>query len=161
MSAPYWDIESKVEEAFKTAISANVTPEQLNGAVVLTGLEAEDITSGHRVVCECQRTRGQKGTMGNVFATVAVVVRTKCNPKPRSNVKAQHRARVAYVRDFLMDDTLPDILSAAVADFTCQGILTELTTEQGREEVDPLTGKGTDHFLSTMTMDILCFATTT
>lgn len=159
MSAPYNDIETKVEEAFSTVIAAAVTAEQLNGATVLTGLNAEDVTSGTRIVCECTRAKAVNRQAGNWIASVSIVVRTKINPRPRSAILTEHRSRTAYVRDVLLDTELAATLSDALGDFTCQGIPnTEMTTESGRQTIDPLTGEGEDCFISAMTLDILCFA---
>lgn len=149
MSAPYSDIENKVEEAYKTCIVGNVTTGQLDGASVLTCVDAEDVTTGDRIVCECSGCEGRKGIPGNWLATVKVIVWTKANPPPRATVLAEHRSRLAYVRDFLMDSTLADTLSTAVSDFHVIGILTDINTRNGKED---------DHFVSELSQQIHCVA---
>lgn len=166
MSAPYSDIESKVEAVYAAAINAGVSSAN-RGVDARTGLSAADHDSGDRIICECLRTRGFKGVPGNFYATVTITVRTKCNPRPRTDFLTTHRSRVAYVRDFLMDDGLPATLcssatltAAGISDFTVQGIFSELVTESGREEVDPDPREQVrgDHFVSVMTQEIVCFA---
>ena len=52
---------------------------------------------------------------GNRFITLAIVLRTNAD----DTTAAQHRAKAEALFDVFLDDTLPALLSAGLADFTC------------------------------------------
>jgi hypothetical protein len=155
MSAPYHDIESKLEEAFVAVLAAQLTDEQLDDAEIYTGLSAEDIESGKRIVCECTNASGVPGQAGNWSATVQTVIRTPADPRPRAEKLAEHRSLVAYVRDVLMDTTLPTLLEAEATDVQVMGILTDPQIQQGRELPDE-EGETAEHFVATITQTVRC-----
>ena len=145
MSAPYHDLENKVEAALKTYLIANVTPAQLNGATVQTATTEVDFGTGTYVICTCKRAQGRKGLAGNALVTASVIVRSMGNPVP-SRILADHRARAAYVRDALLDDALINTLDSADS-LTVQGISDEWLFETRLDE---------DHWESELTLEMLC-----
>lgn len=122
MAAPYTDIESKVEAAFKAILDADASVTAL--LTVRTGLDDDKLTLP-AVVCHCSSAQEDPPNCGNYWCEADVIVQTSLDRPDGSNPTedrlAAHRANVATVRDSLCTDDLATRLNAVgIVDFTCQ-----------------------------------------
>lgn len=110
----YNDIMHKTELAAQAVAAAVVTSQSLNSYV---GLE-DDAQALPSVTFAAESVEpviaGQ--IHGNRFVTLAVTIRST---RDGTGAAAAHRGKVEAVFDVFMDDTLPAMLSAGLADFYC------------------------------------------
>jgi hypothetical protein len=104
------------------------------GLLIFPGENNLDKT-GARIVAYVEGDLGEEDppTSGNRWADVVVELRTPFqNKTPALNPQTQHSANAAILATAISSATLPDLLTAAIANFTCQGI-TERTPMRSQE----------------------------
>lgn len=150
MRAPYHDIENKVEGAIVTYLTATVTEEQLDGAEVAAAVTAGALTGGTRVIVMADKCQGVRGLVGNYLVEATIRLQTKVNPPDeRETALSEHRSRLGYIRDAILDDAIADSLSTQETDFTVQGRQDDWscqTTIEGEEA----------HWVSELKIQLLC-----
>ncbi len=135
MAAPYFDLNSKLEAALASVISALALTgtrgtETGVAVAVLTGLD-DDTATLPRVVCVAGDTTEEVVRDSGLYrVTCAVHVFSHSADESL----AVHRARVAAVGDALLTDDRADVVSAAVADFHCYELKSEGQSQDKDEQ---------------------------
>lgn len=142
MAAPYNDLASKLEAAMK-AQAETVSLANRGQAPVHTAVAADTLALP-RIICRAEQGAEALLDSGNFEMEAAVDIYS--DARGDGSLTA-HRSRVAYVFDAFMQDTLADILTAALADFTCIGVF-------GREM--GLTEKEDDHWVTPFRFRAVC-----
>jgi len=103
------DLESKVEEA----LASVVTAQALSGLNVHTGLDEDNLNVPY-VICMCAGQGEEVLRDSGTFKLEAVV---KVVSSADDETLAEHRSRLATVRDSIMDSGIAATLTAAVSEF--------------------------------------------
>lgn len=120
MAAPFNDIESKLEEAFKAYLDAAAL-----SASVTSGLSVEPKESPN-VTVYCESANERLKDTGNYECEIAVDIFSPTNRETSDDESApnpcltRHRALVATVRDLIMTVGMEETISALVSDFAIQ-----------------------------------------
>lgn len=115
-------IESKVEQAAELLM--RTVPKLVAECAISRGVDTDTRTNPNAIICECSTATARPISqipVGNYDCrlTVRVISQADAYTGDSSSFDpmAKHWERVAYVRDLLIDDLTPTLLSRFVADF--------------------------------------------
>lgn len=117
MSAPWNDLESKVEAAMLAVVNGLTLSGDSDEEALVKNTGLDDEAFGvPNVICSCPSVEDETVRGTGIFrARAAVTVTSNFNDATLTT----HRARVATVRDAFMQTDIAATLSAALADFHC------------------------------------------
>lgn len=114
MSAPYGDIENKVEQAIVRHL--NGIASNIAGVTIHPSVDTSSLALPH-VVAQTLSAEEYPKFSGNYTVEVEVQISSSAN----DNTAAQHNSRVARIRDEFTNDWVGASMSAHVADFAVHG----------------------------------------
>lgn len=134
----------KIETAFVNVLAAQAWPATFDTARILPG-ESDSQKTGQCVLCICEDSdQEDPPSTGDKWNTVRVELRTPAL-RDQSATIAKHRSAAAVLENTVLDTTLKDLLTAAIADFTVIGILDRL----------PIRDQNDNYWMSGYTLRVL------
>lgn len=110
MSAPWYDLTSKVEHAAQAVVNTL----SLTGTPVVRTGQDDDTLTLPCIICGCENTGEEiPRESGNFIVTLRVSVKSEAN----DTSLATHRANVATVFDKFREDTINTTLGTSLDDF--------------------------------------------